>query len=204
MSKLDLLLKDFYQGESLCQQKMDEILQSTTNIVSATDQDQQAKPAQYTPTTSSARTVLNRQWVAFALVGLLTLGAATYHLDANYHRQRVLAEITLNHDKPFNANISDINFTDLKGALDGASFDVNIPDSIRSQFTLAGARYCSIANQLAVHLQLVDKETAETSSLFITPQSRKMRLLESEPASENTVYWSNQSLFYALLSNDTQ
>ena len=209
MSKLDLLLKDFYQGKSLPQEQLDAIKQAP---IENTNQDVPKKHSRRSDDSTpefhqqhQRFSWLQQSAIAIALM-LSLLGMTNHYLSTKHQKHQVIDEIVLNHHKPFQADVTNSNFTTVGKKLSGANFDVNVPEHIQKQFHLLGARYCSIANQLAIHLKLLDKHTDKESSLFITPTATKFKNIENdtELAKQHEAhYWSHKSLFYALLSEDT-
>lgn len=209
MSKLDLLLKDFYQGQSLSQKQIDAIKQSSKSNKSSDASKNNTRISDDLASKSHQHQHQHINWLqqcAIAIVLTLSLLSLTNHyLNTKHQKHQVLDEIALNHHEPFKADVTNSNFVTVGNKLNGANFDVVIPEHIQKQFNLVGARYCSIAKQLAIHLKLSDKNTAKTSSLFITPTTTKFRNIENntELAKRHKAhYWSHKSLFYALLNEE--
>jgi len=208
MSKLDLLLKDFYQGESLPQQQLDAIKQSSMHNQ---DVDITKKSTQtgndLTPSFHQQRKRFSglQQCAAALVITLSLLSVTTYYLNTKHQKHQLLDEIALNHHKQFKADVINSNFITIGNELSGANFNIDIPEHIQDQYHLLGARYCSIAKQLAVHLKLLDKRTAKTSSLFITPTTAQFKNIQNDTdltKQHHAHFWSHNSLFYALLSED--
>ena len=223
MSKLDLLLQDYYRGQSLPRQKAADIKQAAQSLQpeKSLQLEKSLQPAESLQPTESLqlenRTYRQspfngksfwRQGLAALLLVTVLSGVTYYHFNSHDTQYNIANEIALNHHKPFKADVLNSSFTNLSGSLSGANFSVSVPLHIRQQFDLLGARYCSISKQLAVHLQLIDKQTAQRSSLFITPSNKLFRqlpnnvVLTAHDNAHHARYWSSDDLFYALLSND--
>lgn len=215
MSRLDVLLKDFYQSESLSQQQLEIIKKiSINNNLESTKESESSsyyqKQRQYKKQQhKKQRQHKQSSWLqqcAIAVVAFFILSVVTaYYFNVEHKKHLLIHEIALNHHKPFKADVIDSNFMTVSHSLNKVDFDITIPKDIQNQFTLVGARYCTISQQLAIHLQLLDKETAQKSSLFITPSAKNFRHIENDTEFKNQKdahYWSHDYLFYALLKGD--
>ncbi len=210
MSMMDLLLKDFYQEQSLSSEKLESIKGSMLDESKNKDTIHQTEVTNSRVASPSSYQHNSRQnmrkglfTLAFILVMLIPLALV---INTGKQKHRLINEIVLNHQKPFIADVVGSDFVKIQNDLSAVNFDINVPVHIRGKYQLLGARYCSLANQLAIQLQLLDKKTQKKSSLFITPLSEEVRPFSSNVnngVNYASHYWSNQSLFYALLSENT-
>jgi len=225
MNKLDILLQDYYRGRALPQERIDaikwseelsrdEISVARATVESASETAFVSKPSrnqQGQCSEVSGKTRLKIHLLRYAIAASLLLALfgslISYHLSGLHKPFHIANEIALNHYKPFKADVEGSNFTRLSESLDEVEFTIAVPPRILQKFNLLGARYCSISNQPAIHFQLVDKYTTEKSSLFMTTASKTLRQFQDDAvitehdSDHRAHYWSNDNLFYALLSN---
>ena len=202
MSDIDVLIKAYYSKQSMSQETLTAIKSLTPRKPTSQERctSEQAKPV--------FRPALNIwKYSAVALL-LMTLGMSSvmvYEQQVRLDKQKILEEFASSHRQPFSTEnkIVSTNFSELSTELMKANFVINIPEKIRNGFTLLAGHYCSISNQLTVHLQLRRNKDKKISSLFITSTSPLLRKIESNTPwtmKENDMYWSDHSTFYALLN----
>jgi len=169
-----------------------------------------AKPIEKKPRVGVAW--MTSRWGYAAMASMLLITAfsvlTSYNLYRHYTVSDVLSEIALNHSKPYKADAVMSEYPALNATLSKVDFKLNIPSGIQQRFDLAAARYCSLSKQMAVHFKLKDKESGTGYSLFVAPLDDSLRRVPQqasllETSVEGQRYWTNQSLFYALIPNES-
>ncbi|WOO41382.1 hypothetical protein [Rubellicoccus peritrichatus] len=161
MNNLDQKLRDYYQSQSLPDAKIDEIL-STGKIV---------RPAFWNQT----------RWIAAVAIIVLLIGAGaiTFHQTQPSLENMIAAEVLKNHAKQLAPEINSSDFNEIQSALPKLEFSIapTQPDLLAG-LRVQGGRYCSIQEELAAQISLLDNE-GKSCTLYIAPLTET--LLAAEP-----------------------
>lgn len=195
MHSLDDSIKQYYQKHSLDQHKIQKIKNANDNNITLEHAYLAHKHYQ------------QPRWVnriCITLIVLASLFSFTIFELQMRNQSHVLAnEISFNHHNAYSNEFKSLGFNELKDEFKETHFPLQVPTHIQNKFNLLGARYCSLSNKLAVHLQLANKETGQTHSLFITSLSYALKNIQKHKKIaklHQSKYWSKQDLFYAMVN----
>ena len=82
-------------------------------------------------------------------------------------------------------------------------FSVQLPSQFNKQYSVLGARYCTINGELAAHVKFIDRETDKQISLFMTrsvEDLQKINTTTEQVDGVNVSLWNESGLFYAMAS----
>lgn len=186
MKDLDQHIKTFYNTKVLTDDELHQI---------------RSKKAQSKLSLFSTRWAW-RSAVVFALIATsmlvlnLVIKNHRYSVAFNYAR-----EVALNHEKALSSDIESSSIIELNQQMTKLDFSMILPEKISSEYTLKGARYCSINFHIAAQLKIEDP-SGSISTLYLFkktedfPIDQKIILQDTE-----VTLWDTGKLVYALASD---
>jgi len=146
-----------------------------------------------------------RWWPAYAaVVMILVTGVliAHQHLLLDERKDIALRETAMNHITKLQVDFSATELEDLNSKMSKLDFALRLPNKVSAVANnLIGARYCTIAGNLAAHLRFNERASGKQLSLFMTPVADEMKHLLNEQAQiegVNVKLWQEEGLFYAM------
>jgi len=142
-------------------------------------------------------------WVAAALM-LLAISAGIHEYGTYSERtHRTLNEAAMNHSTRLQLEFEGSTISEIDQHMSQLPFKVQLPTDFNKQYSVLGARYCTINGELAAHVKFIDRETDKQISLFMA--SSVDNLQEINATSEqvdgvNVSLWNESGLFYAMAS----
>lgn len=185
-NKLGDGLKNYYQGQSLSAQSMQQLLAQADNAKSA-------------PTRWFERRLA---WVASLFV-VAMLGQFLYYQQSHQESLTtlVLEEIAMNHNKNLNTEYIESRPSQLRVAMQRLDFSLDLPAGLQQEFQLIGGRYCSIQGGLAAQLKVRSIINDKVATLYVTPLTEKLKQVEQQSATLGDVdirLWQQQGRFFGL------
>jgi len=194
-------VKDYYQVQKLTPEKLENLLAQTS----------ERRSAQAETETHSQVVTIKRKWFLqrnYAIAAsVLFCFIAMYQfiyvnpLSPEQIGLRVAQEIALNHNKQLAVEFVGNNLTYLRNEMHKLDFSLVASKKMaQANFTIAGARYCSIQGQLAAQIKLIDKQGRR----YTLYQTHLSDTLQSLPATEYIVngvpieQWREQDVFFGL------
>lgn len=146
MKKLDDQIREHYTAKSMSDDRVAEILASAAGPV---------RTRRWIPAIAAAVLIFAVSWMAT-------------HQEQQITAELVFDEIAMNHAKALDVEVSSNDYAMVQRGLDRIPFNIRPGQSMMSDYTLVGGRYCSIAGRLAAQLKLrhVDSEVVHT--LYVT------------------------------------
>ncbi len=148
-----------------------------------------------------------RLLAAATVLIVLCLGVYQQVEQAQF-KERVLAEIAMNHRKNLAIEVASTRFVEIEEKLDRLDFSiVPSPSSLVSELTglaLVGGRYCSIQGELAALLKMSDSATGKMLTLYVARLDEPLIELTPLEANSGEVYvrcWRDGERFFALAAN---
>lgn len=187
MNNLDKLIQDYYQAQTLSENRSSAILQQTA----------------VTPGKMS-----RRRWLQAAAMAAVSVGGFTtlhLHLNERSLTERVLAEIAMNHQKHLASEINSDDYVLLTQELDKLDFQLRAPLTLAANMKLLGGRYCSINGELAAQLKLRDPNSRDVHTLFITQLTPALKRIDEREARADGIalrLWREHDMFFALARDD--
>ncbi len=143
------------------------------------------------------------QWgLAACLLLAVTIGMHSFG-TINERTGSALREAAMNHTRRLDIEFPSTEITILANDMTQLPFNVSLPTFVTEQYSLLGARYCSMSGNLAAHLKLIDRKTNKKISLFMTQMVDDLKYVETDSQEINGVdvrLWREGGLFYAMAS----
>ncbi len=194
-------VKDYYQAQKLAPEKLENLLAQASKHRSI----QAETEIHPSVVTINRKWFLPRHYVIAA--SLLFCFIVVYQfiyinsLSPEQIGQRVAQEIALNHNKQLAVEFLGNNLRYLRNEMYKLDFNLVASEKMTpANFTIVGARYCSIQGQLAAQIKLVDKQGRR----YTLYQTYLSDTLKSLPTAEYTVngiaiqQWREQDIFFGL------
>jgi len=187
MDRFDKKIADFYQSKSMSSERMQLLL-------------------------AQSRSARHKRWLpAYAAALLLTViavGIMHQHLILKERKDFALREAAMNHITKLQVDFASSSLADLKSSMSELDFALRLPTrTAPDQINLIGARYCTIAGNLAAHLRFNHPTTKQQLSLFMTPIADELKHMLSEQVQiegVNVRLWQENGLFYAMADSANQ
>lgn len=181
MSKLDSKLIDFYQSKTLSPERLQTLL-------------------------TESRSARAKKWwplyTAAALLIIVVAGFFQHQQILNERKNIALREAAMNHKTKLQVDFTSTELNDLTKLMSKLDFSMRLPTvTNNNNIDLLGARYCTIAGNLAAHLRLIKRDSGEQISVFMTPIADELKPMINEHALVEGVsvrLWQEQGLFYAM------
>lgn len=142
-------------------------------------------------------------WAAAALLLLsVSVGVHQYgtHTERTY---RTLNEAAMNHSTRLQLEFEGSTIVEIDEHMSQLPFKVQLPSEFSKQYSVLGARYCTINGELAAHVKFIDRETDKQISLFMTrsvEDLQKINATSEQVDGVNVTLWNESGLFYAMAS----
>ena len=190
MTEIDDRLRDHYRGLQLNAQELQNIAHSGS----------------HKGRFSSAFTSWKLGGFAWATAALLLLSVSVGVHEYGTHTERTyrtLNEAALNHSTRLQLEFESGSIVEIDENMSQLPFKVQLPEKFSRQYSVLGARYCTINGELAAHVKFIDRETDKQVSLFMTRSVDDLQDINA--ASEqvdgvNVTLWNESGLFYAMAS----
>lgn len=190
MTEIDDRLRDHYRSFQLDESVVNEIVAS-------------GKKSSLSPWPRRVQPFKGFMWAAAAMLVLsLSVGIHEYGTQSE-RTARTLNEAAMNHSTRFNFEFESESISDIDQSMSQLQFAVALPASFDEQFSVLGARYCTINGELAAHVKLLDKKTDKQVSLFMTRSVENLQNIGDKQEridGVNVKLWNESGLFYALAS----
>ena len=142
-------------------------------------------------------------WVAAALL-LLSVSVGIHDYGTNSERtSRTLQEAAMNHSTRLQLEFEANTIAEIDEHMSQLHFSVQLPFEFKEQYSVLGARYCTINGELAAHVKFIDRETEKQVSLFMTrsvDDLQKINNTSKRVDGVNVKLWNESGFFYAMAS----
>lgn len=190
MTEIDDRLRDHYRGFELDEHSINTIVASS-NASSASSLSSYSLPFK------------GFMWAAAAVL-VLSLSVGIHEYGTSSERTaRTLNEAAMNHSTRFKLEFESENIAEIDQSMSQLQFSLALPSEFGEQFSVVGARYCTINGELAAHVKLLDKTTDKQVSLFMTRSVENLQNIKDTREridGVNVKLWNESGLFYALAS----
>lgn len=183
MNDLDQKIRDYYQSQSLAPERVAGICENAKIV----------------------RPPFWRQggWIvaAAAIVMFLGLGAYVLTQTGPSLEQWVAADVAKNHEKMLAPEIQTSDFAEIQAALTRLDFSIApTRTEMLAGLQVLGGRYCSIGDELAAQISLVDAE-GNPCTLYIAPLTDKLGRVQPgirEADGFAVHFWRDEHRLFAL------
>lgn len=190
MTEIDDRLRDHYRGLQLDTDELQAIVQSAEG--------RSRMPAIFLPWKSGVFA-----WSVAALL-LLSVSVGVHEYGTHSERtHRTLNEAAMNHSTRLQLEFEGSSIVEIDEHMSQLPFKVQLPAEFNKQYSVLGARYCTINGELAAHVKFFDRETKKQISLFMTrsvDDLRKIKATSEQVDGVNVSLWNESGLFYAMAS----
>ncbi|MFT6877232.1 MAG: peptide methionine sulfoxide reductase MsrA [Granulosicoccus sp.] len=142
-------------------------------------------------------------WVAAAVL-LLSVSVGIHEYGTHSERTyRTLNEAAMNHSTRLQMEFEASTIVEIDQHMLQLPFKVKLPTEFNKQYSVLGARYCTISGELAAHVKFIDHETDKQVSLFMTrsvDDLQKINATREQVNGVNVSLWNESGLFYAMAS----
>ena len=184
MDKLEKKVNEFYQSQSLSNDKVRDIVR----------RGRYQKLKFY---------LLSFRVAAALMIGLgILIGVLLSEFSSENVTSLIIQEVAMNHRKNLDAEIQVTSMEELDSIMTKLDFTLAPrPQKISQNFNLIGGRYCSIQANIAAQLKIAEIETGTNCTLYITLITKKLeKVVEGEFNYENTKIdiWKEDGKLYVL------
>ena len=183
MDRLTTHIRQHYADRELSQEKIQTILSRGENL-------SERFPSRYLTILVTA---------AVLILGFLF---TDHHLEKNRLKDRVLAEIAMNHNQQLQVEVTGNRYQNLQIQLNRLDFALLPSDpTVRETYTLLGGRYCSIQGGLAAQLKVKHKRTGDVLTLYVTRLTKPLKAIASQTATHDNVtirLWTDNDRLFGL------
>ncbi|MBX2885852.1 MAG: hypothetical protein KTR32_38200 [Granulosicoccus sp.] len=188
MNKTETAIIHFYQSQELDRDKLALLLQQSPRVRQA----------------SWFRRMLPLS-AAASLFLLILFGAYFFHFEKNDQAVSiVLQEASINHRSKLQLDFKSLDLQTLARVMDKLDFPIVLPESMRQQFQIVGARYCTLNGNLAAHIKLRNGDVENAVSLFMTQNRKDLKGLADQTEDidgVNVSSWTADGMFYVLAAH---
>ena len=142
-------------------------------------------------------------WVAAALV-LVTISVGIHEYGTHSERTyRTLNEAAMNHSTRLQLEFEGSTMLEIDQRMSQLPFKVQLPTEFNRQYSVLGARYCTINGELAAHVKFIDSKTDQQISLFMArsvDDLQEINATSEQVDGVNVSLWNESGLFYAMAS----
>jgi hypothetical protein len=142
-------------------------------------------------------------WVAAALL-LVTISVGIHEYGTHSERTyRTLNEAAMNHSTRLQLEFEGSTIVEIDQGMSQLPFKVQLPTEFNRQYSVLGARYCTINGELAAHVKFIDRKTDHQFSLFMTrsvDDLQEINATSEQVDGVNVSLWNESGLFYAMAS----
>ncbi len=145
-----------------------------------------------------------RRFVEWGIAASLLIAVATGVHAFGTIKERTesaLREAAMNHTRRLDTEFQAQEIAALDHDMTQLPFNISLPGHLRGRYSVVGARYCSMSGNLAAHVKLIDQQSKQKISLFMTQMVDDLKYIETEREGVNGVdvkLWQEGGLFYAL------
>jgi hypothetical protein len=140
-------------------------------------------------------------WVAAALM-LFTISVGIHEYGTHSERTyRTLNEAAMNHSTRLQLEFEGSTIVEIDQNMSQLPFKVQLPTEFNRQYSVLGARYCTINGELAAHVKFIDRETDQQISLFMArsvDDLQEINATSEQVDGVNVSLWNESGLFYAM------
>lgn len=183
MDKTEQNIKKYYSSKTLPKEKVDLLLSNRSS-------------------TKGFGSVGKIAIAALLIVGFIF--TITQFQSSNIE-DRIVKEITMNHNKQLNVEFPSDSLSDLQTKLTKLDFKLDKAEGVISDnYILMGGRYCSIQGNLAAQLKIKDKNTNIIETLYITdinPELSNVKSTNINSDGVNIKVWNQDGLLYGIASD---
>lgn len=188
MKKIDNAIVEFYQSQTLDSDKL-------ASLIVETDVTRKKRWFQKVVPLSA---------VASLLMIMIVGGLYFQNTQALNTINIILQEASINHRSKLQLDFNSQELPVLAKVMNKLDFPLLLPESMRQQFKILGARYCTLNGKLAAHIKLDNGSGEKTVSLFMTQNRKNFSALADQSEDVNGVNvstWTADGMFYVLASN---
>lgn len=143
--------------------------------------------------------------IAVAACVFMAVIAVVHNVGVHAERtERALKEVAMNHFTRLELEFKDSSIDSIDEQMVLLPFDMTLPSDIVKQYTVQGARYCSLSGQLAAHIKLTNPATDKTVSVFMTRAADELDAIDDSAKSVDGVdvkIWRESGLLYAMVGS---
>lgn len=140
-----------------------------------------------------------------SLLSILLIGGFYFQGKQSLHSAHlILQEASINHKSKLQLEFTSQELSALAKAMNKLDFPLLLPESMRQQFAVQGARYCTLNGKLAAHVKLTNGGEANSVSLFMTQNRKEFSQLADQSENIDGVQvssWTADGMFYVLAAN---
>jgi len=142
-------------------------------------------------------------WTAAALL-VLSISVGIHDYGTHSERtHRTLSEAAMNHSTRLQLEFEASTILEIDEYMSQLPFNVKLPSEFNEQYSVLGARYCTINGELAAHVKFLDRETDKQISLFMArsvDDLQEINATREQVDGVNVSLWNESGLFYAMAS----
>lgn len=199
MTELDDRLREHYRAQSLPDDLVDELLESSE------ESEEQIAPVVPWWREAIAKLQANSLQVGVAACVLILASATVHNFAVHAERtERALKEVALNHTTRFELEFENDSIAKIGDQMTLLPFDVTLPQPLAEQYQVEGARYCSLSGQLAAHVKLIDRSSDKPVSVFMTRASDELGVIDNSEEVVDGVsvrIWRESGVLYAMVGS---
>ena len=166
-------IRDYYNSKSLSETQLDRIYS-------------RKKPKAY--------------FLAFGTITAAFLALFFLMTNDNFER-KLMEEIVYNHNKNLDAEFLASNLDEIQKKLPRLDFMVANSKIISEQnWEVVGARYCSLAGNIAAQIKLKNKKTGKMATLYQSKLIKQVRKSEASINGANVLLWQEKGLLMGIAS----
>lgn len=190
MTEIDDRLRDHYRALQLNAEDMQAITQSDK------------RQARFAGVFSAWNSV-GFLWLAASLL-FLSVSVGIHNYGTHTERTiRTVNEAAMNHSTRLQLEFEGDSIVEINQRMSQLPFNVELPSEFNTQYSVVGARYCTINGELAAHVKFIDRDTDKQISLFMTravDDLQKINATSEQVDGVNVSLWNESGLFYAMAS----
>jgi len=142
-------------------------------------------------------------WTAAALL-MLSISVGIHDYGTHSERtQRTLNEAAMNHSTRLQLEFEANTIAGIDEQMLQLPFKVKLPAEFNEQYSVLGARYCTINGELAAHVKFLDRQSDKQISLFMArsvDDLQEINATDEQVDGVNVALWNEQGIFYAMAS----
>lgn len=188
MNKTETAIVDFYQSQKLDAKKVSALLIESDRIR------KKSRFHKLVPLSAAA------SLLSLLLISGLYLGFSSNEKTISI----VLQEASINHKSKLQMEFDTQDLPVLTRVMNKLDFPLLLPESMRQQFQILGARYCTLNGNLAAHVKLNASDADKPISLFMTKNRKDLLSLADQSDDIDGVSvstWTADGMFYVLASH---
>ncbi len=199
MNEHDKRVKSYYQSLTLPQSRLDQLIDVSTRK----KQNSSLWSRFRLKTKACVQQVqhpLLRAGLAAAMIATVALfihtsGSVQERADSTFR------EVAMNHGTRLDLEYYGDDLASLDDSMQQLPFTLVLPDVVKTDVKLIGARYCSLVGNLSAHVKFQDQESGKPVSLFVTRSTSELKRIQGRSNRIDGVdveLWQEGGLFFAL------